>query len=362
MRLDIFTHFLPPAFAERVRESDSPLAAPMRKRVAAIPHIADIDERLRVVASFDDYAQILSLASPPIEALAHPPAARALARLANDGLAELVDRHGDAFPAFVAGVPAHDVDATLEEIDRAIGELGAVGIQLYTNVNGRPLDDPGFEPVLARMAELGKPVWLHPARTAAWPDYPGEDRSRYEIWWLFGWPYETSVCMSRLVFSGVLERHPGLQVIAHHGGAMVPFFAGRVGPGMDQMGARTEQQDREALLGGSLELPGRPIDAFRRFHADTALFGNRGGLACAVDFFGADRLLFASDCPFEPEPGAYIRATIDDVDGLDLSEADRRKVYEANARALLGLGDGGAPPPGGGPRTVSPARSGAAAR
>ena len=339
MKLDVFTHILPPAFAARVQESDSPLSAPMRKRVAAIPHIADVDERLRVVASIgEDYAQVISLASPPIEALGDATLARDLARLANDELAGLVERHPDAFPAFVAGVPANDVEATLEEIDRAVGELGAVGIQLYTNVNGRPLDEPGFEPVFARMAELRRPVFLHPARTAAWPDYPDEDRSKYEIWWLFGWPYETSVCMARLVFSGILERHPDLRVIAHHGGAMVPFFAGRVGPGMDQMGTRTEARDAEALLGGSLDLPGRPIDAFRRFHADTALFGNPGGLTCALDFWGVERLLFASDCPFEPQPGAYIRATIDDVEGLDLDEADLERVWEGNARALLGLG------------------------
>jgi predicted TIM-barrel fold metal-dependent hydrolase len=338
VKLDAFTHILPRAYAERVAASDSPLAAPMRRRVAAIPHMADVDERLRVVDSFDDYAQVLSLASPPVEALGEPAEARELARLGNDGLADLVEGHPDAFPAFVAGVPANDPDAALEEIDRAVGELGAAGIQLYTNVNGRPLDEPGFEPVLARMAELGRPIWLHPARTAAWPDYPAEERSKYEIWWLFGWPYETAVCMARLVFSGVFERHPELKVISHHAGSMAPYFAGRVGPGMDQLGTRTQEDEREALLDGAPDLPGRPVDGFKRFYADTALFGNRAGLECCLDFFGVERVLFASDCPFEPRPGDYVRATIADVEGLELGDEERARIFEGNARELFGLG------------------------
>jgi aminocarboxymuconate-semialdehyde decarboxylase len=179
------------------------------------------------------------------------------------------------------------------------------------------------------------PIWLHPTRTSGWPDYPTEERSRYELWWLFGWPYDTAVCMARLVFSGILERHPDLKLIAHHGGSMVPYFAGRVGPGMDQLGARTPDGEKE-LLADASALPRRPIDYFRRFYVDTALFGASDALACSLAFFGEDQMLFASDSPFDPERGpGYIRATIDNVDQLQITAQAREKIYEDNARRLL---------------------------
>ncbi len=81
------------------------------------------------------------------------------------------------------------------------------------------------------MAELDRPIWLHPARTAAMTDYAAESKSRYEMWWCFGWPYETSVAMVRLVFSGVFDRYPGLKIITHHLGGMIPYYDGRIGPG-----------------------------------------------------------------------------------------------------------------------------------
>ena len=82
------------------------------------------------------------------------------------------------------------------------------------------------------MAAHDLPVWLHPARTADMPDYASEAKSRFEMWWCFGWPYETSAAMARLVFSGLFDRHPDLKIITHHGGGMVPFYDGRIGPGM----------------------------------------------------------------------------------------------------------------------------------
>jgi aminocarboxymuconate-semialdehyde decarboxylase len=249
-------------------------------------------------------------------------------------MAELVRSRPDTFLGFVAGLPMNDVDAALAEIDRAVHELGALGIQIYTHVNGLPLDDRRFEPVFARMAQLDRAIWVHPARNSSWPDYPTERKSRYEVWWLFGWPYDTSACMARLVFSGVFTRHPRLKVITHHAGGMVPFFSGRVGPGMDSFGARTPEEERELV---ETELDGRPIDAFHRFFADTAVFGAPHALRCAYEFFGAEHMFFASDMPFDPVQGTFIRDTIADVEALDISGAERQRIYEGNARELLGV-------------------------
>jgi uncharacterized protein len=332
VKIDAFCHVLPKRYFDRLQRVSSARAANLLKRTAPIRSLWDVDERLRVIEPFDDYAQIVSLAAPPIESLGGPAEAADLARLANDEMAELVRTRPETFAGFVAGVPLNDVDATLAEIDRAVHELGALGIQIYTHVNGQALDDPRFEPVFARMAELDRAIWVHPARNSSWPDYPTERKSKYELWWLFGWPYDTSAFMARLVFSGILTRHPGLKVITHHGGGMVPFFSGRVGPGMDSFGARTPDDERELVESG---LRGRPIDAFRRFYADTAVFGAPHALRCAYDFFGAEHMLFASDMPFDPVQGSFIRDTIADVDALELPDAERELIYEGNARELL---------------------------
>ena len=165
----------------------------------------DLDERFRVMDRFEDYHQVLSLASPPIEALGGPDVTVPLARAANDGLARLVDSHPDRVPGFVASLPMNAPDAILEEARRAVSDLGARGVQVYSNAAGKPLDSPEILPLFDLMAELDFPVWLHPARQAHHPDYLSEDKSKYEIWWTFGWPYETSASMARIVFAGLFD-------------------------------------------------------------------------------------------------------------------------------------------------------------
>jgi aminocarboxymuconate-semialdehyde decarboxylase len=141
--------------------------------------------------------------------------------------------------------------------------------------------------------------------------------------------------MSRLVFSKIFEKLPDFRMITHHAGAMVPFFEGRVGPGWDQLGARTSNHDYRAL---KAEMKRRPIDYFRMFYTDTASFGSRRAIEHAIEFFGIDQVLFASDSPFDPEGGPmYIRETIRVLDALDVSETDRKKLYQDNAVKLLGL-------------------------
>jgi predicted TIM-barrel fold metal-dependent hydrolase len=177
VKLDAFCHVLPKRYFDRLQQSSSERAANLVKRTASIRSLWDIDERLRVIDPFDEYAQIISLAAPPLEALGDPAETADLARLANDELAELVRARPDTFVGFVAGLPMNDVDAALAEIDRAVQQLGALGIQIYTHVNGLPLDDPRFEPVFERMAELDRAIWVHPARNSSWPDYPTERKS-----------------------------------------------------------------------------------------------------------------------------------------------------------------------------------------
>jgi aminocarboxymuconate-semialdehyde decarboxylase len=333
-KIDMFNHIWPKAFYLRFKEV-MPKMMDITRRSEMVPMMVDLDERFRVMDRFEGYCQILSLASPPLELAGSPAVSAELARLGNEGMAQLVSEHPSRFPGFIASLPMNDADAALAEAEWALGPLGAVGIQLYSNVNGKPLDLPEYRPILELIAKSGKPLWIHPARGANFADYKTEDRSQYEIWWAFGWPYETSVALARLVFSKIMDDLPDLKVIAHHAGGMVSFFEGRVGPGWDQLGTRTSSVDYAQLL---KELKKRPIDYFRGFYADTATFGSRAAVRCALDFFGIDNMVFASDAPFDPEKGPmYIRETIKVIDGLGLDEADRRKIYEGNALRLTGL-------------------------
>jgi len=333
-KLDIFNHVFPTEYFELMSEVAG-THKDMGKRVRGVPMLYDLDERFRVMDMFEDYQQILSLASPPIEVLGPPDLAKRLARAANDGMANLVRRFPDRFPGFIASLPMNAPDAILAEAQRAVTELGACGVQVYSNAAGKPLDAPEILPLFDVMAELDRPIWIHPARPASHPDYVTEDKSKYEIWWTFGWPYETSACMARIVFAGLFDKHPDLKIITHHMGGMIPYFEGRVGPGWDQLGSRTSDEDLTGLLE---RLDKRPYDYFKMFYADTATFGARAATECGLSFFGADHVLFASDSPFDPEKGPmYIRETIQILDSLEISETDRAAIYRGNALTLLKL-------------------------
>lgn len=334
LKIDVFNHIFPQPFFERLQQVVVNRGA--IKRWLHIPFLHDVDVRFRMLEEFgDDYRQILSLSAPPIESInPDPQITLDLARLANDTQAELVRKHPDRFPGFIASLPLNHPDASVRELERAVTELGALGVQVFSNVNGLPLDDERFFPLFETAHRLQRPVLLHPARGATFADYPGEEKSKYEIWWTFGWPFETSAAMQRLVFSRLFDRLPGIRILAHHLGAMVPYFEGRVGFGLDQLGARTADEDYEALR---RSLPHRPIDYFKMFWADTAVFGSRAATVCGLSFFGTEQVVFASDAPFDPEGGPmYIRETIKVIDGLDISDADRRKIYQTNAERLFG--------------------------
>ena len=329
MKIDIFNHLFPQPFFDRYIEKGLP---DIGKRVKAMPTIVKLDARFKVMDEFGDYCQVISLPAPPIEALGGPNETPDIARLANDGMAELCQKHPKRFPTFVASLPMNNPEATVKEALRAVDTLGASGVQIFTNVNGKPLDGPEFEAFFDEMARREIGIWMHPTRGADMPDYKTEDRSQYEIWWTFGWPYETSVAMARMVFSKFFERRPNLKLLTHHMGAMAPYFEGRVGYGWDQLGSRTSNIDYVSLL---KSMPKRPIDYFKMFYADTALFGALAGTKCGLDFFGVDKCLFASDVPFEPAPGLYIRETIRVIEALGLPADQKEKIYRTNAEAFL---------------------------
>jgi predicted TIM-barrel fold metal-dependent hydrolase len=334
-KIDAFAHILPRAYLARLERQLEQTMAPSqlayyREGVFSFdPALADLDVRWRTMETIGphgEYRQILVLAVPPPEEVGPAAVAAEFARLANDELADLVQQFPDRFVGFVAALPLSDVDASMCELDRALSQLGALGAQLYTNVLGVPLDDKRFEPVRSRLEAAGRAVWLHPIRTAAWPDYPTENRSDYGLWWSLGWPYETASALARLVYSGHMDRHPRQLVIAHHGAGMVPHFAARLtmGPGARQVADR---------------LPRPPLEYFRQFYADTALFGAPHAVRCILEFFGPQHVLFGTDMPLGP--ATAVEATIADLDASGLSQEHLEAVYAENVERLLGMESAG---------------------
>ncbi len=334
MKIDIFNHFFPKPYFEKMMKF-APEHKDLGKRVRNIPCLTDLDVRFRIMDEFGAYAQVLSLAGPPTEVLAGPDIAPDLAQAGNDGMAELVGRYPDRFPGFIASLPMNNPDAAVAEMHRAINDLGANGIQVYSNAAGKPLDGPEFTSIFEGVAAYDLPILMHPIRGADFPDYQDEASSLYEIWWTLGWPYETSAAMARMVFTGFFDRFPNLKIITHHMGGIVPYLAGRVGPGWDQLGARTSDKDYPALL---KSMKKRPIDYFKMFYGDTALFGSASATRCGLDFFGVDHALFASDSPFDPEKGSmYIRETIKIIEELDITSQERDQIFQGNAVKMLKL-------------------------
>ncbi len=333
-RIDVSAHILPRRYFDAMVAA-APPGFYMQKRVSGIPTLVDLDARFRVMDRFPDYVQVLSLALPPIEAVAPSGTSAQLARIANEELAGLVTKYPTRFAGAVAGLPLNDIEATLRELDHAVHALGLCGVQLFTHVNGKPLDSPDLLPIIEALADLDVPIWLHPARGATPPDYPNEKKSLYEIWHVFGWPFDTTIAMTRMIFGGLLDRFPRLKVITHHLGGTVPFLESRIKNAYDQFGARTADEDYAALL---RTLQKHPHDYYRMFYADTALYGSPAALECGLAFFGAAHMLFGSDMPFDAEGGPrYIGQTLRAIEEMEATPQQKEQILWGNAIRLLRL-------------------------
>jgi predicted TIM-barrel fold metal-dependent hydrolase len=296
----------------------------------------DLDLRFRMMDGLQvhDYRQVLTLATPPLEQVASGAVLRDLTRLANDELAELCRRHPDRFVGFAAGLPMDDPDAAIQELERAVNSLGALGAQIFTNVNGHSLDEPRFAPLFERFSQLDKTIWVHGARSFIHPDFAGDEESKYGLWLSLGWPYEMAMFMARIVIAGVMERYPRLRIVTHHGGGMIPTFGQRVGANAIGFQGLGHQSEFDAFA----RLPKPPLEYFKQFYADTTVGAVSRTIQASIDFFGIEHVMFGSDWPFgPPSEQANIVPTLGAIDALGLSADDNARLLSGNALRVLGL-------------------------
>ena len=228
MKIDVYTHFLPPVYFEALHKKtkcDLAKMAPYAER----PILRQIELMRRAMDRFPDVMAVLTVASPPLEDVVSPSDAVELAKMANDELCAIVDKYPDKFIAGVACLPLSDVDAAIREADRTITELHFRGVQIFTNIGGEPVDVPRLRPLYERMVQHDLPIWIHPwySPIMGSPSIANDFPKVVQDWVppasrnAFGWAFETSVAMLRLVHAGVFQDYPTIKFITHCGQGQV---------------------------------------------------------------------------------------------------------------------------------------------
>ena len=328
LKIDAYSHISPPKYSDALRKGYPGF---YNQILGHTPPLFDVEERFRIMDMYPGIVQVLTVGPvPPLEAFADSEKSVDLAKLANDEMAELVLKYRDRFVAAIALLPMNNIDAALKETDRAIHDLGFRGIYVHSNINDKPLDSPEFLPLYEKMSQYNLPIYIHPWRSDSFADYPTEKTSKYMIASIFGWPYETTVAMTRLIFSGILEEYPNLKFITHHCGGMVPYYAQRI---LQHYG----QADRSGRAPYIEALSKSPIEYYKMFYNDTAIHGNTPALMLAYNFWGADHIVFGADMPLGDHYFGFrsYRQTINAIEAMDITDAEKKKIFADNALILL---------------------------
>lgn len=319
-RIDAFAHVLPRDFATALQD-----AHPTDELDALdeAERFWNMELRLEDMDEHGIDKQVLTLARPPIWQGISPDEALELTQLANDEVARIGDEYDRFIP--VGTLPFMN-DEYLAEYERCVEDLGMAGVQIFSNVDGNPIDGLGFRSLYERAADRGTPIWLHP-QLHEWHEWDSE----YMLHKILGWPFDTSLAMARLVFSGIMADNPDLTVIPHHMGAMIPHFTSRI-----ELFHRMLVQHRDVYPYRTPEFEGDVVYQFRQFYGDTCRGGDAEILEDGADFFGSDRLLFATDYPFGPDHGrGFMREEVQGVEAMDVDEDVRAAIFGENLRAQL---------------------------
>jgi aminocarboxymuconate-semialdehyde decarboxylase len=276
----------------------------------------DPEMRLRAMDEVGVSVEILSYTCPNCY-WAEARAASLVARTMNDHLAQVCARWPDRFRG-LGSVPLQDVDLALKELERAVDQLGMVGLIVLANVNETPLDDARFEPFWAALNARRLPVLLHPTVP---PGVEAMGMDRYGLVPSIGFMIDTTLAVARLVLAGVFERYPDVPLIVGHAGATLPFIAGRL------------DQCHRFIPETRARIARRPSEYLQRLYYDTVCYDEQA-LRLACELAGPDHLLYGSDYPHTIGDMAGCAARIE---ALAIGEAEMELIRAGNARRLFGL-------------------------
>jgi aminocarboxymuconate-semialdehyde decarboxylase len=323
--IDFHNHYYPPEYVRALETSESsvrvtydadgnPCVHYPGDYNILVPGHRDIDYRERVLIEHGVDTQVLTFTTPGVHVEA-PAVAVRLARQVNDSFARVVREKTGRFTG-LATLPLNDPAGSVKELERAMQELGMPGAMVFSNVNHVALADPVYEPLWKKADELGAVIYIHPTD-------PAGVEAMFEYWLmpLVGFLMDTTLAAAKLVFSGVVARHPRIRWVLTHMGGATPYLAERYDRGYRAFAECRQHIDRP------------PSEYLKTFYYDTVNF-NPDAVKFAISFAGVDRILAGSDYPHQI---GSIPLMLETIQKLDLDEASKAKILGGNAAALLGI-------------------------
>ncbi|HUK41468.1 MAG TPA: amidohydrolase family protein [Candidatus Acidoferrales bacterium] len=283
----------------------------------------DIERRIEHMDHLGIDVHVLSIPAPGADRFGGDEALK-LARVANDAIAGLCRKYPKRFVGLFT-LPTASIPASLDELKRSVHELGLKGFGCFSNLNGQALDREELFPIYEQLAKYKLPAYIHPTAPLA-TEATGIDIMPTLI---FGWAYDSTVAMTRLVYGRVLERFPEINFVVADVGGVLAFFAQRA------INIYTGRTDEIRQKYGLRE---NPLDSFRRFYVDTADHP-ASTLRCVKDFFGPGRMVLGTNYPYGPEEGCLlVKNSLRAIEGLELNSTEKEQILGANAAGILGIG------------------------
>ncbi len=311
-RIDIHAHYYPRTHLKLIEKRVNEIYLEGAK-FPAMEKMYNLDLRLKEMRESKVDKQILSVGPPGVDRLDRETAI-AQARICNDEIAGVVKKNPESFEG-VAILPLQFMDVALEELNRAINELGLKGVMINSNVNRKPLDSPEFFPFYNKAGEMGVPVHIHPTVPTC-TDFQKE----YGLYIVLGFIYDSSLAMLRLILSGVLSKFPKTKFILSHLGGVLPYLAQRID---DQW------QSFPPFMRGVIDRP--PTNYFRNIYVDT-VNNFPPAYALAKQLFGTERIMFGTDYPFLDSKNC-----VTCVANLNFGDEEKTMMFSENARKIFNI-------------------------
>ena len=323
--IDFHNHFYPPEYLEAIQTGPSNVEVTFDSDNNPLLHYPgdynivvrghrDIEYRAEVLEKTGVDKQILSFTTPGTH-VESPERSVDLARLVNDSLSKIMKEREERFSA-LATLPLNDPEASVAEMERAFNELGFKGVMFHSNVNGIALSDQRFWPLYEKAHDLNAVLYIHPS-------FPVGVEAMTEYWLmpLVGFPFDTTLAAAKLVFSGVVEKCPGIRWVLGHLGGAIPYLAERLDRGFF------------AFEECRANITKPPSEYLKEFYYDSVNF-DVNALEFALSFAGADHFVAGSDYPHKI---GSLEKMVSSIEKLNISPGEKANIYSGNAARLLEL-------------------------